>query len=107
MNGNVLNLVLWSVQGFLALFFIAAGAPKLIGRGLERWTGFSDLPRTLVVFIGFTEVLGAVGLVLPMATGIQPWLTSLAAVGLALIVLMAAGFHLRADERLNALESGF
>src|SRR5213080_2417350 len=107
MNGNVLNLVLWSVQGFLALFFVAAGAPKLLGRGLERWTGFSDLARPLVVFIGFTEVLGAAGLVLPMATGVLPWLTPLAAVGLALIVLMAAGFHLRADERLNALESGF
>src|SRR5213083_2375395 len=107
MNGNVLNLVLWSVQGFLALFFVAAGAPKLIGRGLERWTGFSDLPRPLVVFIGFAEVLGAAGLVLPMATGIQPWLTPLAAVGLGIIVLMAAGFHLRADEGLNALESGF
>jgi len=103
---NLLNVVLWSVQGFLALFFLAAGAPKLIGRGLERWTGFSDLPRPLVVFIGFTEVLGAAGLVLPMATGIVPWLTPLAAIGLALIVLMAAGFHLRADERLNAIESG-
>src|SRR5438477_6746736 len=106
MNGNVLNIVLWSVQGFLALFFVAAGAPKLIGRGIERWTGFSDLPRPMVVFIGFTEVLGAAGLVLPMATGILPWLTPLAAVGLALVVLMAAGFHVRADERLNALETG-
>jgi hypothetical protein len=103
---NLLNVVLWSVQGFLALFFLAAGVPKLIGRGLERWTGFSDLPRSMVVFIGFTEVLGAAGLVLPMATGIVPWLTPLAAVGLALIVLMATGFHLRADERVNALETG-
>src|SRR2546426_11685158 len=103
---NTLNLVLWSAQAFLALFSLAAGAPKLIGRGLERWTGFSDLPRPMVVFIGFTEVLGAAGLVLPMATGIVPWLTPLAAVGLGLIVLMAAGFHLRADERLNAIEAG-
>src|ERR671924_1706550 len=103
MNG--LNLVLWSVQGFLALFFLAAGAPKHIGRGLERWTGFSDLPRPQVVFIGFAEVLGAAGLVLPMATGVLPWLTPLAAVGLATIVLMATGFHVRADERLNALET--
>ena len=103
---NLLNLVLWSVQGFLALFFLAAGAPKLLGRGIERWTGFSDVPRPLVVFIGFAEVLGAAGLVLPMTTGMLPWLTPLAAVGLAIIVLMAAGFHLRADERLNAVESG-
>src|SRR2546430_12656074 len=104
---NVLNAVLWGVQGFLALFFLAAGAPKLIGRGMERWTGFSDLPRPMVVFIGVTEVLGAAGLVLPMATGIMPWLTPLAAIGLAIIVLIATGFHLRADERINALESGF
>src|SRR5207248_3075040 len=102
---NVSNIVLWSVQGFLALFFLAAGAPKLIGRGIERWTGFSDLPRPMVVFIGVAEVLGAAGLVLPMATGVLPWLTPLAAVGLAVIVLLATGFHLRADERLNAVET--
>src|SRR6266496_3126434 len=102
---NVVNLVLWGVQGFLALFFLAAGAPKLIGRGLERWTGFSDLPRAQVVFTGIMEVLGAAGLILPMATGILPWLTPLAAVGLAIIVLMASGFHQRANERLAALET--
>src|SRR5918912_2525889 len=103
---NVLNSVLWSAQGVLALFFLAAGAPKILGRGIEKWTGFSNLPRAQVVFIGFAEVLGAAGLVLPMATGVLPWLTPLAAVGLAIIVLMAAGFHLRAAERLNALETG-
>jgi uncharacterized membrane protein YphA (DoxX/SURF4 family) len=101
-----LNIVLWSVQGFLALFFLAAGAPKIFGRGIDKWTGFSDLPRSQVVFIGFAEVLGAVGLVLPMATGVLPWLTPLAAVGLAIIVLIATGFHMRADERLNAVETG-
>src|SRR5919109_1447820 len=85
---NVLNIVLWSVQGFLALFFLAAGAPKLFGRGIEKWSGFSDLPRAQVVFIGFTEVLGAAGLVLPMLTGVLPWLTPLAAIGLAIIVLL-------------------
>ena len=30
------NLVLWGVQVFLALFFLAAGGPKLIGRADER-----------------------------------------------------------------------
>jgi len=99
------NLILWSVQVFLALFFFAAGVPKIVGRGLEKWVGFSDLPRPLVVFIGVSEVLGALGLVLPMATGILPWLTPLAAIGLAITVLMASGFHLRADERLPALET--
>ena len=101
----MVNLIIWTVQVFLALFFLAAGAPKIIGRGLEQWTGFSEMPRPLVILIGLTEVLGAVGLVLPMATGILPWLTPLAAIGLAIIVLMASGFHIRADERLNALET--
>jgi hypothetical protein len=101
----MLNVVVWCVQGFLALFFFAAGAPRVIGRGLERWTGFSDLPRPLVILIGVTEVLGAIALVLPMATGILPWLTPLSALGLAVIVLMAAGFHLRNDERLEAVET--
>jgi hypothetical protein len=103
---EVLNVVLWSVQGLLALFFLAVGVPKILGRGIERWIGFSDLPRAEVVFIGFAEVLGAAGLVLPAATGVLPWLTPLAAVGLAVIVLMASGFHLRAEERLNAVETG-
>jgi hypothetical protein len=105
MSTNFINLVLWSVQVFLALFFLGAGAPKILGRGMERWTGFAEMPRSQVVFIGLAEVLGAMALVLPMATGVWPWLTPLAAVGLAIIVLMATGFHLRADERLNALET--
>jgi hypothetical protein len=46
---DVLDLILWSVQGFLALFFLAAGAPKVLGRGLERWTGFSELARPMVI----------------------------------------------------------
>src|SRR2546430_9573107 len=103
---GVVNGVLWSVQVFLALFFLAASVPKILGRGIERWTGFSDLPRAEVVFIGVMELFGAIGLVLPMATGILPWLTPLAALGLAVNVLMAAGFHVRADERLEALETG-
>jgi hypothetical protein len=105
-TANVVGPVLTGVQVLLALFFLAAGAPKVVGRGLERWTGFSELPRAQVVFIGVAEVLGAAGLVLPTATGVLPWLTPLAAVGLAVIVVLATGFHLRADERLNALETG-
>lgn len=104
-NSYTSNLVLWSVQGFLALFFLSASAPKLLGRGLERWTGFSALPRAQVVFIGAMEVLGAAGLVVPMASGIAPWLTPLAAIGLATTVLMAAGFHLRGNEYLEAIET--
>src|SRR5215813_5111065 len=102
-RSGMVNVTLWSVQIFLALFFLGAAFPKLTGRGLERWTGFSKLPRALVLGIGTAEVLGSVGLVMPMATGILPWLTPLAAIGLAINVLMATGFHVREDERLKAI----
>jgi hypothetical protein len=105
MNESVLNTVLLSVQIFLALFFVAAAIPKLTGRGLQQWAAFDDLPRAEIVFIGAMELLGAFGLVLPMALGILTWLTPLSAIGLAVNVLMAAGFHVRADERLNAVET--
>jgi hypothetical protein len=36
-----------------------------------------------------SELLGALGLILPLVTGILPWLTVLAAIGLALIQLLA------------------
>lgn len=103
---TTLHVVLWIAQGFLALFFLGGGAPKVLGRGIDRWTGFSDLPRAQVILIGVMEILAAAGLVLPQATGILPWLTPLAAIGLAVISLMAAGFHMRAaKEHLNVLET--
>ena len=69
-EASVWTLVLWAVHGLLALCFLAAGAAQLI------WGA---------------EVLGAAGLVLSMATGVLPWLTPLAAVGLAVVVGHALG----------------
>lgn len=54
----------------------------------------NDIPEALVRFIGVSEVLGGLGLVLPAATRIKPMLTPLAALGLAAIMLLAALFHL-------------
>jgi len=42
-----------------------------------------------VRFVGTSELLGAFGLILPMITGILPWLTPIAAIGLSLIQLLA------------------
>jgi DoxX-like family len=53
----------------------------------------ADVPRGLVTFIGICEILGAIGVILPAVTGILPWLTPLAALGLAVIMLLASGFH--------------
>jgi len=37
----------------------------------------------------FHELLGALGMFLPLLTGILPWLTALAAVGFAIIQILA------------------
>lgn len=101
----MLDTTLWIAQSFLALFFCAAGGPKLIGRGLDRWVGFDQLPRPLVLVIGACEVAAAVALVAPMVAGEDEWTTPAAAVGLALVSLMASGFHIREAEWLPAVET--
>ena len=53
--------------------------------------------------IGALEVLGAIGLVLPAFTGILPWLTPLAAIGLALLMVGAAVIHIRRGEYPNVI----
>ena len=56
------------------------------------------LPASVVKLIGVAEILGAIGLIVPLLTGIQPWLTWLAAAALALVMLLAAAFHLSRQE---------
>ncbi|MCF4123113.1 DoxX family protein [Antribacter sp. KLBMP9083] len=101
----MLTTTLWAAQIALALFFLFAGLPKILGRGIDRWTGFDDLPRPLTILIGIAEVAAPIALVLPMLLGTFEWTTPLAAIGLAVVTLMASGFHLRAGEWLPALET--
>jgi uncharacterized membrane protein YphA (DoxX/SURF4 family) len=101
----MLDTTLWSAQVFLALFFLAAGLPKVAGRGIDRWVGFDDIPRRMTIVIGVAEVAAAVALVVPMLVAELRWTTPLAALGLAAITLPASGFHVRAQEWLPALET--
>lgn len=100
----MLDTTLWIAQALLALFFLAAGAPKMIGRGLDRWTGFEELGRPLTVLIGVAEASAALALAVPLLAGDHQWLTVLAALGLTAISLMASGFHIRASDGLGDTE---
>lgn len=99
------NTTAWAAQSFLAMFFLAAGLPKVIGRGIDRWVGFDQVPRCLTIIIGISEVCAAVGLVVPMLADADQWMTPLAALGIAVIALMASGFHVRNREWLAGLET--
>ncbi len=81
----------------LGLAFVAAGythgfnSEKARSQQGMQW--MSAVPKGLLTFIGMAEILGGIGLIAPAATGILPWLTPLAAAALALMMLLAMGFH--------------
>ncbi|MFC8501906.1 DoxX family protein [Pedococcus sp. NPDC057267] len=96
-----MNVVVWVVQVVLALFFAAAGLVKLSRRKEElrqRMAWVDDFSQGTVRLIGAAEVLGALGLVLPAATGVATWLTPTAALGLVVVMLGAIATHLRRRE---------
>jgi uncharacterized membrane protein YphA (DoxX/SURF4 family) len=96
------NIVLWIVQGLLAVVFLVSGTAKsfmsrqrLIETGQ---TGVALFPMPLVRLTAVAELLAAAGLLLPWATGIAPVLTPLAAAGLCLVMVGAASSHARLRE---------
>lgn len=96
-----MNTALWVIQIVLALMFGMAGVMKLSKSRAElqpRLPWVEDFSDGTVKFIGAVELLAAIGLVLPAATGILPWLTPLAAAGLAVVMVLAAITHLRRKE---------
>ncbi|MCB9764322.1 MAG: DoxX family protein [Alphaproteobacteria bacterium] len=92
-----MNVALWIVQLLLAFAFLGAGGFKLvtpIEELLANGMAFVEhVPALLVRFIGLSEVAGALGLVLPAATRIQPKLTPIAASLLVVVMVLAALTH--------------
>src|SRR5688572_1810408 len=80
-----MNVALWVIQAVLAALFLFAGAMKLV-LPAEALVGPVAFPVLFLRFIGVCEVLGGVGLILPRLVGVRPYLTPLAAAGLAIIM---------------------
>ena len=79
---------LWTVQSALAALFLFAGVMKLVIPA-DELTKNSDLSASFLRFIGVCEALGGIGLVAPSIFRIRRELTSLAATGLAIIMVGA------------------
>lgn len=98
-----MNIALWVLQVLLAAMFMWHG-----------WL-FISPPAELVdimnaafgqgfrMFLGIAEILAAIGLVLPGATRILPWLTPLAAAGLMIVTASATILHLSRNELSSAI----
>jgi hypothetical protein len=96
-----MNVALWVVQALLAAAYLIAGVMKStqpLDRLGKQMPWVHHVPSELVRFIGIAEILGALGLILPLATGVLPWLTVAAAVGLILVQVLAAIFHAARNE---------
>jgi len=88
-----MNIALWIAQGLLAAMYLMVGTmkafqPAMVRENL-RMTWAHGRPDNYIRFVGTVEVLGALGLILPLVTGILPWLTVLAGIGLTLVQLLA------------------
>ena len=93
-----MNILLWGLQVLLALAFLAHGVLFLSPPAALADQLNASLPRWFQLFLGVAEVLAAVGLTLPGATRIQPWLVPLAAAGIMFVMVSATIFHVMRGE---------
>ncbi len=93
---QVLNIALWVAQLALAGMFLMAGIMKST-KSIEElavmlpWV--KDFSITTVRFIGISEFMGGLGLLLPSLFKIKPVLTPVAAIGLVVVMILAAVYH--------------
>ncbi|NNC13486.1 DoxX family protein [Planctomonas sp. JC2975] len=96
-----MTIALWIVNIILAIAYLAAGGTKLLQpkAKLAPMMGWvEDFATPYVKLIAAAEVVGALGLVLPLLTSIAPILAPIAAVCLAIIMAGAVVVHLRRKE---------
>ena len=96
-----MKTALWTAQVLWGVFFSITGfgkvlcyRPALWNLALHEVPWFSAVPQGLFMFIGVCEFLGGAGLILPAITRVKPKLTPIAAIGLTLVMILAAVFHI-------------
>lgn len=99
--GRALRLGLWAAQIALAFVFVSAGFVKLTTpipqlAAMMPWTG--QYSETFVRAIALVDLAGGLGILLPALTRILPRLTVLAALGCAVLQVIALVFHLSRGE---------
>ncbi len=98
-----MNIFLWILQVIVGLMFLAAGGmkvsrPKALLQEQQPW--MEDFSQSTVRTIGWLEILGAIGLIVPALTGFGV-MVPLAAIGLGLTQLGAIVVHARRGEYKN------
>lgn len=95
-------IALWITAALLTLAYLLAGGMKTFKSRevLQPQMAYvEDFSDGQVKTIGIVEMLGALGVILPLATGIAPVVTAIAAIGLVLVQLGAIIVHVRRGEQ--------
>ncbi len=93
---ELMNTILWILQFLLAGIFLWDGYLKYYKPETMKAQGLEDMG--LLLFIGLCEMFGAGGLLLPALMRGISWLIPLAALGIAMIMILAARFRLKRHE---------
>jgi putative oxidoreductase len=98
-----MNVVLWVLQVLLGIMFVFHGRMMLNPPAqAQRMPAYvHDLPPGVRRFIGLVEILGGIGLILPPLVNVLPVLSPLAAVGLVIVMALAAVYHVPRREYQN------
>ena len=97
----MLDAALWLVQLLLFAAFATGAWMKItipIPRLAAMWPWAGELPPSMVRGLGVVDLLGGVGVFLPMLTGIRPYLTAWAALGCVALQICAMVFHISRRE---------
>mgnify|MGYP001178190999 CR=1 FL=1 len=96
-------IALWIINALLAVAFLGAGLNKIVRTKETLLTGgmgwVENQPESRIKLVGTLEVLGALGLILPLLTHMAPILTPIAAVALAGLLVGAIVTHTRRGEK--------
>jgi len=104
----MMEIVFWVVQWVLAVAFVASGAMKAlqpVSKLGEKMAWVSTVKPSTVKVIGIAEVLGGLGLILPVLTGIAPILVPIAAAALAVVMLLAVIKHFQMNDASGSAAS--
>ena len=98
-----MNILLWILQALLAAAFLAHGLLLLMPPADIAAQMTAELPRSFWVFLGVAEVAAAIGITLPGATRILPWLVPSAAAGIMFVMVSATIWHVMRGEISSAV----
>lgn len=92
----MMKVILWIVQVLLGVSFLLAGIMKTampVEQLVENMAWAENMSVGMIRFIGISEFLGGIGVILPSLLKIKPILTPIAAIMLGVVMVLAAITH--------------